>query len=48
MMKEEEIYIAIVHCKFHWSFAAMDNIRKKLSAYDSGIQIGGSHNQETK
>ena len=43
MMKEEKQYIAIIHCRFHWSFTTIDNIRRKLSTYDSGMQISGSH-----
>ena len=33
----------IVHLTFHWSFTVIDHIRKKLSPYDSGIQVGDSH-----
>ena len=45
MMKEKRKYTAIIHHRFHWSFTAIDNIRKKLNTYDSGVQIGGSHNK---
>ena len=43
MMRVEKKYIVIIHDGFHWSFTSIDNKRKKLSVYDSGIQIGGSH-----
>ena len=43
MMKEKKKCIAIIHHRFHWSFTDIDNIRKKLNKYDSGIQISGSH-----
>ena len=43
MIREERKYIVIIHYGFHWSFTVRDNIKKKLSAYDSGILIGGSH-----
>ena len=43
-MKEKKL-ILFVHNRFHIyrSFAVIDNIKKKLSAYDSGIRIGGGH-----
>ena len=42
-MKEEKKCIIIIHYRFHWSFAVIDNIEKKLSTYDLGVQISGSH-----
>ena len=35
--------MAIIHHQFYWSFTVIDNIRKKLNTYDSGVQISGSH-----
>ena len=44
MIKEGKKYMVILHRRFHWSFAVIDNTReKKLSTYDSGIQVSGSH-----
>ena len=45
MMKEEKKYITIIHYSFHWSFAIIDNIKKRISTYDSGVQISGSHSK---
>ena len=42
-MKEERKYIVIIHHRFHWLFAVIGNTRKKVSTYDSGLQISGSH-----
>ena len=47
-MKEEKKYIMIIHYSFHWSFAVIDNIKKKISTYDSGVQISGSHSKSKK
>ena len=44
MTKEgKKSYVVIVHYRFHWSFTVIDNTvtKKKLSAFDSGIRIGG-------
>ena len=39
MMKESKKYIMVIHYSFHWSFVVIDNIKKKLSTYDSGVKI---------
>ena len=46
--KEKEKYIAIIHYKFHQSFTVIDNTRKKVSTYDSGVQIGGATRNLTR
>ena len=38
----------IIHYSFHWSFVVIDNIKKKISTYDSGVQISGSHSKPNK
>ena len=48
MMKEKKKYILITHYSFHWSFVVIDNIKKKISTYDSGVQISGSHSKPNK
>ena len=45
MMKEEKKYIIIIHYSFHWSFAIVDTIKKRISTYDSGGWISGSHSK---
>ena len=47
-MKEEKKYITIIYYSFHWSFAVIDNTKKKTSTYDSGVQISGSHSKPNK
>ena len=44
-MKEEKKYIIIIHYSFHWSFAIIDNIKKRIGTYDSGVRISGSHSK---
>ena len=39
MMGESRKYIMIIHYSFHWSFVVIDNTKKKLDTYDSGITI---------
>ena len=39
MMKEEKKHIIIIHYSFHWSFAIVDNIKKRISMYDSGVYV---------
>jgi Ulp1 family protease len=40
-----DTYIRIIHYSFHWSFAIVDNIKKRISTDDSGVQISGSHSK---
>ena len=39
MMEESKKYIMVIHYSFHWLFVVIDNIKKKLSTYDSGVKI---------
>ena len=48
MMKEKKKYIMNLHYSFHWSFVVIDDIKNKLSTYDSGVQISGSHSKPNK
>ena len=47
-MKESKKYIMVIHYSFHWSFVVIDNIKKKLNTYDSGVQISNSHSKPHK
>ena len=48
MVKEGKKYIEFAHHRFHGSFAVIDNTRKKVSTYDPGIQISGSHKRSNE
>ena len=48
MMEESKKYIMVIHCSFHWSFVVMDDIKKKLNTYDSGVHISNSHSKPHK
>ena len=47
-MEERKKYIMVIHYSFHWSFVVIDNIKKKLNTYDSGVQISNGHSEPHK
>ena len=46
MMEESKKYIMVIHYSFHWSFVIIDNIKKRLSTYDSGVKISKYSHEE--
>ena len=39
MIQKGKKHMLVIHYSFRWSFVVIDNIKKKLITYDSGVKI---------
>jgi len=46
MMRENKKYIVVIHYNFHWSVVVIDNTKKKIDTYDSGVTISKYSHKE--